>query len=74
MLHECLFNLWNKLDGSDSSENHNWTHLLELQEFLHPGEQKLLQMITEIAVEYHKILTFCRNQTRSPEVYITNPG
>ncbi|XP_023024643.2 gamma-tubulin complex component 4 [Leptinotarsa decemlineata] len=70
MIHECLFNLWNNPDGADLSDNHNWTHLMELQEFLHPGEQKLLQMIVEIAVDFHKISSFNRTvltQTPSPE-------
>ncbi|CAG9821376.1 unnamed protein product [Phaedon cochleariae] len=61
MIHECLFNLWNNSNAADLSEKHNWTHLFELQDFLHPGEQKLLQMIVEVAMDYHKISAF--NQT-----------
>ncbi|CAH1098555.1 unnamed protein product [Psylliodes chrysocephalus] len=58
MIHECLFNLCNSPDGENLSETYNWTRLFELQEFLHPGEQKLLQTIVEIAIDYHQINAF----------------
>ncbi|XP_057669107.1 gamma-tubulin complex component 4 [Diorhabda carinulata] len=70
MIHECLFNLWNNADGENVSETYNWTHLFELQDFLHPGEQKLLQTIVEIATDYHKINNFIKrklNQTANFE-------
>ncbi|KAJ8924353.1 hypothetical protein NQ315_007149 [Exocentrus adspersus] len=66
MIHETLFYLWNCPNEEDLLEKNEWTHLFELQEFLHPGEQKLLQIIVEIAVDYHKLVTFSRqvfNQT-----------
>ncbi|CAH0551488.1 unnamed protein product [Brassicogethes aeneus] len=58
MIHETLFNIWNCpgefLDKTD------WTYLLELQEFSHPGEEKLLLWIIEIAMDYHKICAFTK--------------
>ncbi|XP_050515476.1 gamma-tubulin complex component 4 [Diabrotica virgifera virgifera] len=61
MIHECLFNLFNNPDSESLSETYNWTSLFELQEFLHPGEQKLIQTIVEIALDYHKIVAFTKN-------------
>lgn len=59
MIHECLLNLWRSPLPVDP--NKNWIHLYELNEFLHPGEQKLLQAIFDIAMDYHKIQAFTRS-------------
>ncbi|KAJ8962678.1 hypothetical protein NQ318_001074 [Aromia moschata] len=59
MLHESLFYLWNSPNG-DILEKSEWTHMFELQEFLHPGEQKLLQIIVDIAMDYHQIAAFIK--------------
>ncbi|CAH1962098.1 unnamed protein product [Acanthoscelides obtectus] len=57
MIHECLFNLWDNLSDDISDEN-NWAYLFELNDFLHPGEKKLLLMIAAIAIDFHKINGF----------------
>lgn len=56
MIHECLLNLWRC--SMPLKSNKNWTHLFELNEYLHPGELRLFQMIIDIAVDYHKINYF----------------
>lgn len=56
MIHECLLTLWKCPVSLNSSED--WIHLFEQNEFLHPGERKLLQMIVDIAMDYHKINYF----------------
>ncbi|KAJ8929921.1 hypothetical protein NQ314_017330 [Rhamnusium bicolor] len=70
MIHEALFYLWNSPGDGDTLEKNEWTHLFELQDFLHPGEQKLLQIIVEIAMDYYKIVAFNKsllNKTPSVE-------
>ncbi|CAG9766307.1 unnamed protein product [Ceutorhynchus assimilis] len=56
MIHELLFNLYHHpgvaIDDAD------WTHLFELPQFLHPGEEKLLQLIISVGMDYHKITSF----------------
>lgn len=59
MIHECLLNLWRCTFPINSHSN--WIHLFEMNEFLHPGEQKLLQTIVDIAMDYHKIEFFNRS-------------
>lgn len=58
MIHELLFNLWNNPGNVVDTEDCDWTHLFELPQFLHPGEEKLLQIIIRIGVDYHKINLF----------------
>ncbi|XP_076267621.1 gamma-tubulin complex component 4 [Rhynchophorus ferrugineus] len=58
MIHELLFNLWNNPGNIIDTEYSDWTHLFELPQFLHPGEEKLLQIIINIGVYYHKITSF----------------
>lgn len=58
MIHELLFNLWNIPGNIIDTEDNDWTHLFELPQFLHPGEEELLKLIINIGVDYHKITLF----------------
>lgn len=59
MIHECLLNLWRCPIPQKSDKE--WVHLFQLDEFLHPGEQKLLQIILDVTSDYHKITSFNRS-------------
>ncbi|KAI4467889.1 gamma tubulin complex protein [Holotrichia oblita] len=59
MIHEALFALWNYPDDLFKTvTEEEWLNSVELQEFLHPGEKKLLGKILELALSYHKIERF----------------
>ncbi|XP_017775472.1 PREDICTED: gamma-tubulin complex component 4 isoform X2 [Nicrophorus vespilloides] len=59
MLHEVLFSLWHcPGDLFKESEENDWVESISMQEFLHPGEKKLLQKILKISLNYHNIEKF----------------
>ncbi|XP_045461104.1 gamma-tubulin complex component 4 [Harmonia axyridis] len=57
MIHEILFQIFNKSHSSKNDLSH-YSNLLELQEFLHPAEKNLIMKIQEIPLKYHKIMDF----------------
>ncbi|XP_019758234.1 gamma-tubulin complex component 4 isoform X2 [Dendroctonus ponderosae] len=65
MIHELLFNLWNNPGNTVVTDDSDWRHLFELPQFLHPGEESLLQLIMQIGMDYHRITTFT-NQVLYP--------
>lgn len=46
--------------------------MVELRDFLHPGERKLLQKIMQVALSYHKIQEFvkCVGALKSNQINI----
>lgn len=61
MIHESLLYLWNypgNFFNPDAEDE--WFNMVELRDFMHPGERKLLQKITLVALSYHKIQEFIK--------------
>ncbi|GLV43445.1 Grip75 [Carabus blaptoides fortunei] len=61
MIHEALLYLWN-CPGKFCSPNaeEEWFNMIELRDFLHPGERKLLQRIMHVALDHHHIQEFIK--------------
>ncbi|KAF5291369.1 hypothetical protein FQA39_LY03520 [Lamprigera yunnana] len=67
MIHETLFYLWNcPGDLFKFNSEEDWLNSIDVQDFLHPGERKLLQRIIVIALSYHEIQEFIKTVDTHP--------